>query len=145
MKPLAWVASSKDDLCDFPDDARREAGYQLHKVQSGEQPSDFKPMHVSNRQITPSDGNVFSDLGFEDSEAENLRIRAQLMAPLEQYVRTNELTQEEAADQLGTTQARISLLTRGKIQEFSIDALITMLDRIDLQVSVDVRPRSTVG
>ena len=46
MKPLAWVASSKDDLCDFPDDAKREAGYQLHKVQSGEQPSDFKPMQA---------------------------------------------------------------------------------------------------
>ena len=29
---------------DFPEDARHDAGYQLDKVQRGEQPDDFKPM-----------------------------------------------------------------------------------------------------
>ncbi len=28
----------------FPDDARDDAGYQLDKVQRGDQPDDFKPM-----------------------------------------------------------------------------------------------------
>jgi len=28
----------------FPEDARQDAGYQLDKVQRGEQPDDFKPM-----------------------------------------------------------------------------------------------------
>lgn len=46
MKDLLWVGSSKDDLIDFPPDVRREAGYQLDKVQRGEQPTDFKPMHT---------------------------------------------------------------------------------------------------
>ena len=31
-------------LRDFPDDARLEAGYQLHEVQNGNDPSDWKPM-----------------------------------------------------------------------------------------------------
>jgi phage-related protein len=31
-------------LRDFPDDARNDAGYQLDKVQRGDQPDDFKPM-----------------------------------------------------------------------------------------------------
>ena len=31
-------------LRDFPDDARHDAGYQLDKVQRGNQPDDFKPM-----------------------------------------------------------------------------------------------------
>lgn len=31
-------------LRDFPEDARQDAGYQLDKVQHGEQPDDFKPM-----------------------------------------------------------------------------------------------------
>lgn len=95
---------------------------------------------VENK-ITPSSGNVFEDLGFEGSEAENLRVRARLMAPLERYVRERDLTQAEAAEQLGTTQARISELVNGKIQAFSIDALVNMLNRAGLEVDVSVRPK----
>ena len=43
-KPLVWVGSSIDDLRAFPADARRAAGYQLRRVQSGFMPSDWKPM-----------------------------------------------------------------------------------------------------
>jgi len=43
-KKLRWVGRSRSDIRDFPDDARREAGYELQKVQLGKQPSDFKPM-----------------------------------------------------------------------------------------------------
>lgn len=92
--------------------------------------------------ITESSGNVFEDLGFEGGEAENLRVRAQLMAPLERYVRERGITQAEAAKELDTTQARISELMNGKIQAFSIDALINMLDRAGLEVDVDVRPKN---
>lgn len=95
--------------------------------------------------VETSAGNVFEDLGFEEEEAENLRIRARLMAPLERYVREQGLTQEEAAEELGTTQARISALTNGKIQSFSADALINMLGRAGLHVDVDVRPKEPVG
>jgi predicted XRE-type DNA-binding protein len=95
---------------------------------------------VENK-ITPSSGNVFEDLGFEGGEAENLRVRACLMAPLERYVRKRDLTQAEAAEELGTTQARISELVNGKIQAFSIDALVNMLNRAGLEVAVSVRPK----
>jgi predicted XRE-type DNA-binding protein len=92
-------------------------------------------------EITPSSGNVFEDLGFEDGEAENLRVRARLMAPLERYVRERDLTQREAAKELDTTQARISELVNGKVQAFSIDALVNMLSRAGLEVNIDVRPK----
>jgi len=93
-------------------------------------------------EITESTGNVFEDLGFEGGEAENLRVRARLMAPLERSVRERGITQAEAARELGTTQARISELMNGKIQAFSIDALINMLDRAGLEVNVDVQPKN---
>lgn len=92
--------------------------------------------------IAESSGNVFEDLGFEGGEAENLRVRARLMAPLERHVREREITQAEAAEELGTTQARISELMNGKIQAFSIDALINMLDRAGLEVDINVRPKN---
>jgi predicted XRE-type DNA-binding protein len=95
---------------------------------------------VENK-ITPSSGNVFEDLGFEGGEAENLRVRARLMAPLERYVRKRDLTQAEVAEELGTTQARISELVNGKIQAFSIDALVNMLNRAGLEVAISVRPK----
>jgi phage-related protein len=44
MKPLNFVGSSLDDLRNFPDEARRAAGFELRAVQSGLEPSDWKPM-----------------------------------------------------------------------------------------------------
>ncbi len=43
-KPVAFVGDSKDRLRDFPLDAKREAGFQIDKIQSGGQPDDFRPM-----------------------------------------------------------------------------------------------------
>lgn len=44
MKEVRWVGSSYRDMCDFPDAVRQEAGYQLHLIQSGLDPVDWKPM-----------------------------------------------------------------------------------------------------
>ncbi|MBR1895439.1 MAG: type II toxin-antitoxin system RelE/ParE family toxin [Pyramidobacter sp.] len=41
---MIFWGNSRDELLKFPDEARREAGYQLHKVQVGLEPADFKPM-----------------------------------------------------------------------------------------------------
>jgi phage-related protein len=43
-KPLMWVGSALTDLRRFPDDARRRAGFELHTVQQGHDPSDWKPV-----------------------------------------------------------------------------------------------------
>jgi phage-related protein len=42
-KQILWVGSAYDDLLAFPRDARKEAGFQLAKVQAGLEPSDSKP------------------------------------------------------------------------------------------------------
>jgi phage-related protein len=44
VKPIAFLGGSLDDLRGFPPDARREAGYQLDRVQRGLDPDDWKPM-----------------------------------------------------------------------------------------------------
>lgn len=44
MKLLRFLGDSLKSLREFPEDARHDAGYQLDKVQRGEQPDDFKPM-----------------------------------------------------------------------------------------------------
>ena len=42
-KQIRWVGSAYDDLLAFPRDARKEAGFQLGKVQAGLEPADWKP------------------------------------------------------------------------------------------------------
>lgn len=44
-KALRWVGSSYADLMAFPKDLRRDAGFQLGKVQAGLDPSDWKPFN----------------------------------------------------------------------------------------------------
>lgn len=43
-KPLVWLGSSLADLRGFPAYARRQAGHELHQVQQGLSPSDWRPM-----------------------------------------------------------------------------------------------------
>lgn len=43
-KGLVFRGSALNDLRAFPQAARREAGYQLDRVQGGEAPTDWKPM-----------------------------------------------------------------------------------------------------
>ena len=42
-KQIRWVGSAYDDLLAFPKGARKEAGFQLGKVQAGLEPSSWKP------------------------------------------------------------------------------------------------------
>jgi phage-related protein len=44
VRDIKFRGSSLKDLREFPKDARREAGYQLDRVQNGLEPEDFKPM-----------------------------------------------------------------------------------------------------
>lgn len=44
MKDIYFCGGALDDLRFFPETARREAGFQLDKVQRGLNPDDWKPM-----------------------------------------------------------------------------------------------------
>jgi len=46
VKDIVFVGRSLTALKDFPLEAKRESGYQLDKVQRGEDPSDWKPMQT---------------------------------------------------------------------------------------------------
>lgn len=88
--------------------------------------------------FTYSTGNVFEDLGFSREEAENLKVRSVLMAGIRRIIEAEEITQREAAERFGVTQPRVSDLVRGKIELFSIDALINMLATAGHHVEISV-------
>ena len=96
-------------------------------------------------RVRRSSGNVFRDLGFPPEEAENLRVRSDLMISLCKLIEAKGLTQAEAAKQLGVTQPRISDLMRGKVELFSVDSLIEMLGHAGARVSLQVKTRKRVA
>lgn len=59
-KPLTWVDTALADLKNFPEGPRREAGFQLGKIQRGENPDNWKPFDdigAGVREIRISEDN----------------------------------------------------------------------------------------
>jgi phage-related protein len=62
-KPLRWVGSSQRDLRNFPQEARREAGFNLNRVQTGRMPESWKPFEtvgagVAEIRISTNEGGT---------------------------------------------------------------------------------------
>ncbi len=96
-------------------------------------------------KIHHSTGNAFQDLGFPPEEAENLKVRADLMVQISKLISSRRLTQARAAALFGVTQPRVSDLVRGKIERFSIDTLVAMLGHAGVQVQFTIGRKSKVA
>ena len=90
-------------------------------------------------KMTRGSDNVFRDLGFPAEEAQNLLLRSDLMTRIERYVNTSGLKQKDAATRLGVTQPRLNDLLKGKIEKFSLDALVNMLGHAGMRVELSVK------
>ncbi len=93
-------------------------------------------------KVTQGSRNVFEDLGFDTEEAANLKVRADLMIDLRNFIEAKGWTQNEAAVFFDETQPRISNLMKGEIARFSVDKLIVMLTRAGMQVDILVTPQA---
>ncbi len=90
-------------------------------------------------KVTRGSGNVFLDLGYGKAEAENLKLRSELMMRIEDFYRKSGMTQADAAAELGLTQPRLNALLKGKIGLFSLDALVNIASRAGLNVRLVVK------
>ena len=90
-------------------------------------------------EIMRGRSNVFADLGFDKAEAENLKLRSELMMRIEDFYRQSGMTQVAAAKALGITQPRLNALLKGKIGLFSLDALVNIANRAGLNVRLVIR------
>ena len=84
-------------------------------------------------------GNVFVDLGFGKAEAKNLKLRSGLMMRIGDYCKASGRTQAEVAKALGLTQPRLNALLKGRIDQFSLDALVNVASRAGMSVRLVVR------
>jgi len=51
MKLVEFRGNALEDLRAFPELAKREAGYQIDRVQNGLEPDDFKPMATVGKSV----------------------------------------------------------------------------------------------
>ena len=83
--------------------------------------------------------NVWDAIAHNPAEAENLKLRSQLMMALEQYIVREAITQEEASKRLGVSRPRVSDLVRGHIDKFTIDKLVNMAARVGLTTKLTIK------
>lgn len=95
-------------------------------------------MSGNDFMITEGSGNVFLDLGFEPAEAEVMKLRAEVMIRTAQQLKEQGWTQAEAARHLGITQPRVSRLLKGKVEDFSLDMLLTLAARAGLHAELRI-------
>lgn len=83
--------------------------------------------------------SVWDALADTESEAANMKARAELMLAIRDRVNAWGLPQEEAAKRLGLTRPRLNDLLRGKLGKFSLDALVNIATSAHLTVEISVR------
>jgi predicted XRE-type DNA-binding protein len=95
----------------------------------------------SEIEVTPSSGNVFADLGFDDPEEE--LARAQLASRIQQIIRRRRLTQVAAAKLMGIDQPKVSALLNGRVSGFSSARLMRLLTALgqDVEIVIKTKPR----
>ena len=94
---------------------------------------------ASREKIETGSGNVFLDLGFEDSEERLLK--AKLATKIAQLIAKKGWTQAETARRTGLDQPKVSRLLRGQLSGFSADRLFALLNRIGHSVEVRISPK----
>lgn len=82
--------------------------------------------------------NVFDALADTPVEAANLKARAELLSALTASVRSWNLSQSLAAERLGITRPRLNDLLRGKLDKFSLDALVNLAAAAGLSLRISI-------
>lgn len=92
--------------------------------------------------IVRGSGNVFADLNFPDAEERQTKLR--LAYALNLVIDKQKLTQAEAALRLGLNQPKVSALRNYKLDGFSVERLMTLLNALDRDIEIVIRkkPRS---
>lgn len=82
--------------------------------------------------------SVWDALEDSAAEAANMRARSELMIALRKRIESWNVSQAEAARRLKITQPRLNDLLRGRLDRFSLDALVNLAAGAGLAVRIEV-------
>ena len=95
-------------------------------------------------ELIHGSGNVFADFGYPNADAEQLK--ALLAAEIIGVLDDRALTVRKAEDLTGIAAADFSRIRKTKLDRFTIDRLMTILNRLDqdVDVQITIRPRGEI-
>jgi predicted XRE-type DNA-binding protein len=96
---------------------------------------DHKPTET---EFEEGSGNVFADLGLDDSD--ELFARAKIGFHVYQILKHKKLAQREIAALLGIKQPEVSHLMNGHFSRFTTDKLLDFLKRLERKVTIRISP-----
>ena len=88
--------------------------------------------------IEEGSGNVYTDLGYPDSDT--MLVKAQLAAKIAEIVQRRALSQTQTAEILGLTQPKVSALLKGRFRGISEHRLLECLTRLGRDVRIVIKP-----
>ena len=95
----------------------------------------------TKEKVYRGSGNVFADIGA--AYPGRTLARAQIMFCIaEIIIKERHLTQKEASGLLGIPQSKISCLVNGKLSMFSLDHLLMLLNKLDRDVEIIIKPKT---
>ena len=98
--------------------------------------------HDDDFELVRGSGNVFAD--FDQPDASIRQFRAILAAEIVKTLDAERLTVRDAEARTGISAADFSRIRRVKLERFTIDRLLRILDRLnrDVWVKISVAPRA---
>jgi predicted XRE-type DNA-binding protein len=96
-------------------------------------------MIVKKSTITRSNGNIFADLGLENSQEHYAKARLAIL--IGKMIEVQNLTQGQAASKIGLRQPDVSKLLRGKLEGFSLERLLNFVRALGSDVEIKIKPR----
>jgi len=84
--------------------------------------------------------NIFADIAV--GHPERVQARAQVMFLISDIIRKRGLTQKQAAAILSIPQSKVSCLMNGKLSNFSMDHLFELLNALDSDVDIIIKPKT---
>ena len=89
---------------------------------------------------TPSSGNVFKDLGLPNPD-ERLA-KAKLAYKINRLIADQGMPQKTALEFLGLSRSKMTDLRNGRLKNFTIDHLFSLLGKLDYHIEIRVSPKS---
>lgn len=89
-------------------------------------------------KIEKSAGNVYADLGLAD--ADEMLVKAQLAVNIDRIIKRRKLSQKEAAETMGISQAKVSEMRRGRFRGISEAKMLECLRALGNDIEIRVKP-----
>lgn len=96
-------------------------------------------MKKETLELVRGSGNVFRDFGKEDADA--LQLKALLAAEIIKILDRERLTVRAAHERTGIAAADFSRIRTANLQRFTLDRLLSILNRLGTNVEVKIRAR----